>query len=84
MNSAYVTGDRVISVFNFLSAITALCYVGEYLCSRIDTYIFKNLFVFITYLYVCIHVFQYMYHLETEHKRRRNFEEKGKTNVAQC
>lgn len=55
MNLAYIIGNRVISVFNFLSVIIALCYVGEYLCSRIDTYIFKNLFVFITYLYLCMY-----------------------------
>ena len=36
------------------------------------------------FIYVCILVFQYMYHLKTEHKRPRNFEEKGKTNIAKC
>lgn len=46
LNLAYIIGNRVISVFNFLSVVIALCYVGEYLCSRIDTYIFKNSFVF--------------------------------------
>lgn len=52
---AYTIGNRVISVFNFLSVIIALCYVGEYLCSRIDTYIFKILFVFIKYLHFCLY-----------------------------
>ena len=55
LNLAYIIGNRVISVFNFLGVIITLCYVGEYLCSRIDTYIFKILFVFIKYLYLCLY-----------------------------